>query len=313
MDTDNLARGTSQKTDFEQSAYLAEWVEAFLIDRKVQNLSPGTLDFYRKKLSLFCGYCESQVISQVTQITPNDLRVFLIWLEEQGHNPGGIHAVYRAVKAFLRWYELEAEPENWKNPIRRVKAPKLSEEPLDPADLDTIRAMVKTCAAGGMLDKRDKAALLALLDTGARAAEFLALDLADVNPVSGAVLIRFGKGRKRRTVYLGKNARKALRAYLTVRQADEPALWVTDDGNRLAYGGLRAMLERRAITAGVETPEPHSFRRAFSLECLRGGMDIFTLRDLMGHADLKVLQRYLKLIDDDRQAAHAKASPADRL
>ena len=47
--------------------------------------------------------------------------------------------------------------------------------------------MVKTCKAGNFLDERDKAILLALLDSGARAREFLAVNLDDRDSISGVM------------------------------------------------------------------------------------------------------------------------------
>jgi integrase/recombinase XerD len=46
---------------------------------------------------------------------------------------------------------------------------------------------------------------------------------------------------------------------------------------------------------------------------LRSGVDVYTLARLMGHADIQTLRRYLKLVNEDLQQAHAKASPADFL
>ena len=65
--------------------------------------------------------------------------------------------------------------------------------------------------------------------------------------------------------------------------------------------------------ADIDTPTAHDFRRAFAVNMLRAGTDLETLRRLMGHADLQVLQRYLDLLDSDLQRAHAQASPADQL
>jgi len=98
--------------------YLLSWVEAFLIDRKARGLASGTLRFYKQKIKLFCDFCDSQVISEIGQITPTLLRQYLLWLEETNHNDGGRHAAYRTIRAFLYWYEDEVEPEfayayNW--------------------------------------------------------------------------------------------------------------------------------------------------------------------------------------------------------
>jgi integrase len=48
--------------------------------------------------------------------------------------------------------------------------------------------------------------ILGLLDTGARAQEYLNLNLADVDLANGSLLIRKGKGGKPRVAFLGRCA-----------------------------------------------------------------------------------------------------------
>jgi integrase/recombinase XerD len=311
MDTASKAQRTITETVLND--HLESWCEAFLMDRRAVGKSAGTLKYYRVKLRGFCNFCESRAITRIGQITAGELRAFLLHLQDTEHSAGGVHGFYRAVKAFLRWYEAEAEPDGWKNPIRKVKLSKPTQPPLEPVELVNVKALIKTCAGGGLLDLRDKAALLMLLDTGARASEFCALNLEDIDLITGAAIIWHGKGDKSRTVFMGKATRRAMRAYLKERRDDHQALWITERGGRLTYGGLRSLVVRRSKLAGIPEPSLHAFRRAFALNCLRAGMDIYSLQELMGHADLQVLRHYLALLDDDLRAAHSKASPADQL
>jgi len=297
---------------FAQDDYLFTWAEAFLIDRKAQNMSKGTLEFYKKKIKYFNDYCETQAVTQITQITPNLIREFLLDLENKGHNPGGIHAVYRTVKTFLRWWENEVEPENWKNPINKVKPPKVNVELLEPANIEDVHGMIETCD-DNLTGKRDRALMLFLLDTGARASELISISLENINLITGDVTIKQGKGRKDRQVYLGSKTRKAVRAYMKLRSDSSDALWITGEGERLTYWGLRMIMKRRADKAKVNPPQIHAFRRWFALTCLRTGMNIYSLRELMGHADLQVLKRYLKQTDHDIKEAHQRASPVDSI
>lgn len=274
-------------------------------------MTAGTILYYQVKMRTFLHYCDGQQLTQMDQLTPNDLRRFMAYLEETGHNAGGRHSIYAAVKAFLRWYELEAEPDNWKNPIRKVKPPKVPIEPLDAISLVEIGALEATCDRS-FLGCRDRAILLALLDTGARAQEFLDVDLADLDLITGAVLIRKGKGRKPRTVYIGSKTKRAVRSYLKFRRDDLPALWVTDNADkRLAYWGLRSMIVRRCRIAKIRVQGLHSFRRQFAISMLRAGIDLATIARLMGHSSLAVLLRYLKQLPGDLQDAHRKAGPVD--
>jgi integrase/recombinase XerD len=290
---------------------LAQDVTAFLIDRQARGLSPKTVEYYACKLRLLQTWLEGQNIRRVQDITANDLRQFLLYLTETEHNPGGCHCFFRVSRTFLRWcwfeFELPAP-----NPIVRVKAPKLPQVPLEPVPLSDLKAMLAVCQRRTFTGDRDRAILLALLDTGCRASEFLALNAADVNLSTGAAIIRQGKGGKWRVVFLGAKTRRELVRYLRHRTTEGP-LWVTVKGKRLRYSGLRQIVRRRAVKAGVSVPSLHSFRRAFALTCLRAGMDVYSLQKLMGHSDLSVLRRYLQQTEADLQAVHQKAGPVDRM
>jgi len=276
---------------------ILSWVETFLIDRKARGCARGTMRFYQQKTNEFLKYCKSQVITQISQITPSVIRQYLIYLEEPNHNLGGRHAAYRTVRALLYWYEEEVEPEDWSNPIRKVKAPRVPEEPLEPVTFDTVSRMLETCQSDNFLGIRDKAILLFLLDTGVRSGELLSINLENVNQARGDILIRHSKAKRPRYVYIGRHSKRALRKYLNTRKDINPALWVTHPRRgsfRLDYQGLRAIITKRAKKAGVEAPTAHDFRRAFALSMLRSGTDIFTRAKLMGHKGIHVLQRYLK-------------------
>ena len=290
---------------------LREWIGMFLHSGRSRNLSSGTLEFYAKKLAAFESYCADMAITHIGQITSETIRHFMIFLEERNHKPGGIHCYYRSVKTFLRWFGQEIDQPDWRNPIDKVKAPIVPLEPLDPVSIDTIRAMIRAGAQTNATDLRDKAALLFLLDTGVRLAEFLALNRDDINLVTGAVQIRRGKGRKPRLAYLGDKSRQTLRKYLKSRIDSNPALWVGRSGERLTETGLRLMLRRRAARGKTPAPSPHDFRRAFALERWRAGSDILTLSKLMGHTSLQVLTRYLKQAGEDLEQAAKQSSPVD--
>lgn len=296
-----------------QGNTISFWVQNFLTDRKVQGLSVNTLDYYRRKMRQFVAFCHENEIVYIDEIRPETIRRYLIRLEELGHNPGGIHQGYRTVKAFLRWYEAEEEPEGWKNPIRKIKAPKLNIEPLQPVEIETIKKMLATCDRGTFAGERDRAVLLSLLDTGCRADEFVNISLEDIDIPSGTILVRKGKGGKFRNVFIGTLSRKAVRTYLKKRDDDCPYLWVSEKGEKLQYWGLREIVRRRSQKAGVETPGIHDFRRAFALNFLRNNPgEIYSLQKLMGHSDLQVLRRYLAQTDEDIADAHRRGGPVDR-
>jgi site-specific recombinase XerD len=282
-------------------------VWAFLTDCQARSLSSNTIRIYRNNLLAFQRWLPR--VENATSLTSHHVRRFLVHMQET-HNPGGVHQAYRVLKTFFRW--LQAEGAIDASPVARVKAPLLPQQQLDPVPLSAVKAILATCERRTFSGDRDRAILLALLDTGCRASEFLELDLDDVNLRSGAVIIRQGKGRKFRTAFLGAKTRREVVRYMRHRESGGP-LWVTVRGTRLKYAGLRQIVRRRAAKAGISVPSLHSFRRAFALTCLRAGMDVYSLQKLMGHSDLTVLRRYLAQTEADLRAAHEKAGPVDNL
>jgi integrase/recombinase XerD len=283
---------------------------AFLIDRQARGLSSRTVDYYREKLEKFCTYLEDQGVIDLEEVTPDVLRKYFLVIGARS-NRGGVHAHFRAIRAMLRWYEDEFEPDNWKNPIKKVKIPGPNTEPLPGIAVHDVYKMVDVCV--GARSTRDRAILLCLLDTGARASEFINLNIGDVDLIRGDVRILHGKGGKTRVVYLGTKSRKALRKYLRERSELLPTspLFVTDEGDRVAFSGLVSLIRRRAANAGIAAPGLHDFRRCFAVESLRNGMDLVSLSRLMGHYSVVVTQRYLHLVEDDLAIAHRKHGPVD--
>jgi site-specific recombinase XerC len=110
---------------------IGEDVNAFLFDRQARGLSGGSVRFYRQKLALVRQFCTAQGIASVTELDSAAIRQLLVELQ-RAHTPGGVHAVNRALRAFLLWWQDEEAPVGWSNPMRKVRAPRVGIEPLEP-------------------------------------------------------------------------------------------------------------------------------------------------------------------------------------
>jgi integrase/recombinase XerD len=164
---------------------------------------------------------------------------------------------------------------------------------------------------------RDRALVLFLLDTGARAGEAARLQIGDVDLTSREVTIRqFGTGRKThgRHVYLGNASASALWTYLAIRgeQYPDDYVFLTAQNRPVDRWRIAHLVESAGQRAGVPHAYPHRFRHTFAIQYLRNGGDVFTLKRLLGHTTMTMVQRYLALADADSQDAHRKASPVDR-
>jgi integrase/recombinase XerD len=143
--------------------------------------------------------------------------------------------------------------------------------------------------------------------------------MGDVDQKTGKVTIKHGstggaKGKKGRVVYMGKSTRRALWRYLATREdADdlETSLFLGKFYRPLNKGVLRQLLARLGEKAKVVKVHPHRFRHTFAITYLRASGDLFTLKALLGHSSLDMVQHYARIAQVDIEAAHRRASPAD--
>ncbi|NMB67823.1 MAG: tyrosine-type recombinase/integrase [Chloroflexi bacterium] len=290
---------------------IANIANGFLIDAQSRGLSPHTLRDYSNEIKALLKWTDAQGITMLDELTADNIRKYLLSLQER-RNPGGQFAGYRVIRTFTYWWERETDGD-YRSPIRKVKPPKVNPQPLPGVKIDAIQELLEACR--GDNQTRDRSIILFLADTGVRASELCDLTMADVDLMTGAAIVRNGKGGKHRVVYIGQRSRRELRKYLKLRTRMEPdaALFATQEEGKLTYSGLRQIIRRRAAQAGIVEPGLHDFRRFFALSMLRNGADLISLSRLMGHSGITVLQRYLAQVEDDLQQVHLKAGPMNQL
>lgn len=282
-------------------------LEAFALDNEARRLTQATQRHYRYSLSLFERWCAGQGIDTLEAINATVMRRFLVSLQRRELSSNYTHNLCRAIR---RWLAFCAD-EGYMDAAPKVTMPRLDRHLLPALTGDELKRVLAACDT-----PRDKAFLLFLVDSGLRCAEACSLNLGDVDLPSGTVSLPIGKGGKGRIVYVGVAARKAIMLYLAKRgerNPDAPLFVAERGGGRLTTNAVIQLMRRLQARSGVAHVSAHALRRTFAINSLRNGMDIHSLRLLMGHSDIDVLRRYLDLSEYDLAAAHKAASPADKI
>ena len=155
--------------------------------------------------------------------------------------------------------------------------------------------------------------MLVFLDTGVRVGELVALQIKDYESKRGQLTIRHGKGDKKRVVYLGETAKRALWRYLNTRRGAKQRnpLFTTRTGRPMDRAGVRMMIVRAGERAGVPHAGPHRFRHTFAINFLRNGGNMLALQQILGHEQMDTVRIYAQQAAVDLQRAQRSASPAD--
>lgn len=293
---------------------LSEAAQLFELDNAARRLTPNTRTFYDWGMRRFAAWCEGRELAYLDEVTPHVLRLYLVHLQERRTPTGKPFSstyVHNLIRVLRRFFSYCVEDELLElTPFRTVRMPRVEKKVLKALTPEEVDAVLRVCK-----NRRDRALVYFLLDSGVRAAELCGLTVGDVDQNTGSVLVRFGKGQKQRMVYVGVKTRKALRLYLIDRGRPPPSAPLFLSLRREPMTGNALMLFFRRIQgrSGVRHVTAHALRRTYAITCLRNGMDIHSLRLLMGHADLDMLKQYLDFTEHDLSAAHARYGPLDGL
>ncbi len=162
---------------------------------------------------------------------------------------------------------------------------------------------------------RTRALLENLYSTGLRISECLSLGLEDVDLSAGTVRVLKAKGRRERVVPLGEEAARWIGRYLVKWRAKyaKPGsthLWITWTGRKLRFATLCRRLRGLAREVGIAKPvSPHTLRRTFASHLLSGGASPWVVKELLGHADSRMLGRYVRVSPKELKDAHEKTHP----
>lgn len=161
-----------------------------------------------------------------------------------------------------------------------------------------LSALVTACQNDDTAAGARDGAILAVAYCGLRRSEIVRLDVDDYDPEAGELLVH-GKGDKERRVPLMGGTAAALCEWLAIRGDRPGPLFVqilagghVQHGKRLSAQAIYYILGERADQAGVKRLSPHDFRRTLAGDLLDAGVDLVTVKDLLGHEDVSTTQKY---------------------
>lgn len=285
-----------------------EALSTFLLDGKARRFSPRTIEHYQIRIGAFAAFLNGHSITTIASITPDHIRMYIIHLQDRGLSSHTVHTCARAVRAFLNFCVREELLSV--SPMRNITMPKRDKLLPNYLTVTEVTRLLDACET-----ERERTLLLVLLDTGLRATEVCNLNGGHIDHASGAIIVKQGKGRKDRAVFLGSRSIKQLMRFY--RQDgkpgnDEPVFRSERGQGRLTRSGLRQAISRIGERAGVKV-SPHKLRRTFATWAWRSGIDIKALQALMGHSDLSTLPAYLGIDVDDLRRSHNKHGPVDNM
>ena len=316
MDTRLAVAGAPPELPPAFAAALEAFCDHLALER---DLSQHTIRAYRGDLTSLFDHAARMALTAPGELDLAALRSWLARLHTQGASRSTLARRASSARTFTAWAARRGYADT--DPGVRLASPKPHR---------TLPAVLRSSEAAAALDTsavvdgesidpaqllRDQAVLELLYATGIRVSELCGLDRDDIDLERRTIRV-LGKGRKERTVPLGEPAIDALDRWLAQGRpawatADSgPALLIGARGRRLDPRTARRVVhERLQSVPGLPDLGPHGLRHSAATHLLKGGADLRTVQELLGHATLATTQIYTHVSIERLRATYDRAHP----
>lgn len=235
-----------------------------------------------------------------------DLRQFLIWLEEKGTSAATINIAISALSFFFK--VTVNQPEKMKL-VRRLRLPVVQPDILSPTEVHQL--IVKTSKP------MYKAIFATAYGAGLRVNEVVSLKVTDIDSERMVIRVQQGKGSRDRQAMLSESLLEALRHWWRIGHRNNVMLpngWLfpgQNPVNPITTRQVNRVFHAVADSIGIKKKVAmHSLRHAFATHLLESGADIRVIQVLLGHRHLQSTTRYTHLA---RSTLAAAVNPLDAL
>lgn len=301
------------KPQVPESREIAEFMDFLIIEK---GLSKNTLSAYGLDLEEFLVYLTKWRSRDILTAERNDIAAFVQNLSARKMSARSISRKLSAIKGLYKF--LTSEKKLPKDPTLNIERPKTDRRLPSVLSHGEMDRMLDSPASGVKGALRDRAAFELLYACGLRISELISLRLSQLNGAAGFIRV-FGKGSKERIVPVGKAALEWINRYLieerptllSGKSADYIIL--NQRGGPLSRMGVWKIIRAHSIKAGIETHvSPHTFRHSFATHLLKGGADLRSVQEMLGHSDISTTQIYTHVNKEYLKDVHMTFHPRNR-
>lgn len=286
-------------------------VADFVAAMELRRYSTASIRSYLNALKSFFRFPEAAVAEGLQDITTDTLERYRLSLVKKNFSWYTRDLYLRTVRRFFDF--LEKTGRIFLNPASDLTAGKM-ERPRQ--YIPTEEEMMTFLAAPDDITPvgiRDRAVLELTYSCGMRLEELAELDIHAPDFKNGVIRV-LGKGAKERALPMGRHALFRLQRYfpavrdrLLQGRKDEEGLWIGRAGRRLQKPAVGAIFAANSKKAGIGTVYPHAVRRACATHMLANGAHPEMIRQLLGHADMSTLSRYLEVSVNEMKESHGRS------
>jgi integrase len=150
------------------------------------------------------------------------------------------------------------------------------------------------------------------LQTGARAGEVFSLTWGDIDLFQGTALLRDTKSNKNRPLFLTDEVKIMLARRRTAEAKSTDLVFPDKNGNKIVQisDSFNRAIDKLKLNEGITDRRDkltfHSLRHTYASMLVQAGVDIYHVKELLGHSSISLTERYSHLSESTLKQAALK-------
>lgn len=237
-------------------------------------------------------YMVKQLVSRfvnfkLSQFNTNIVEQFQTERLNKGNKPATVNRLLAAIKhMFTKACEWEMITEETLKRVHKVKFLHENNKRLRYLTKEECQSLINAC------DKHLKPIVIAALNTGMRRGEIFSLNWNNIDLKHGFILLEKTKNGDRREIPINDTLKRTLQGL--ARRLDIPSVFC-DHSTGKRYTDIKHSFNSACRRAGIHDSHFHDLRRTFASHLIMAGVDITTVKELLGHKTLTMTLRYAHL------------------
>jgi integrase/recombinase XerD len=266
-----------------------------------KSLSKNSIAAYTADVEKLAAFFEqSDIIISPLNVTYNQLRDFIKWINENGASTGTQTRVISGIKAFYKYLLMEEIISQ--NPTELLESPRIGRKLPDTLSIEEVDLLIQSIDLSNENGQRNKAIIETLYSCGLRVTELIQLKISNLHFKQSYIKV-IGKGNKERLTPIGKEAMKQIQLYLdnfrcqiNIQSNEEDIVFLNNRGHKLSRVMIFLIIKKQVEKCGLrKNISPHTLRHSFASHLVDKGADLRAVQEMLGHESITTTEIYTHL------------------
>lgn len=285
-----------------KSISLDVFLNQYLELRKL-NARKDTLIYFEENLKLVFNFFKSINILETKDINQSAIDMFVTFSINKKNKPITINKRIGILKTAIKYFVNLNIISNVEFSYKKIKETKTKIEIVKNDDMKKIINYLPNMTLSHQV------IILLIISTGLRRNEVVNIKVSNINFKENSIFLDFTKNGKSRYCYFNNRTAELMKQLIERNNCKNNPYLFAKGNSHIDKQTISSLFYKLKRDLNIDVLSSHKLRHLYATTLLKNGADIYTVKELLGHSDIEMTQRYLDFTNEEIKENNFKFNP----